>query len=156
MSVRCPSVVRPKFYKSSFRKILHCLSPPWILCVCPPLLSSIICLSLPQITMLSGKKLLYLTLSVCRSVCPSSVFLWKNDLTSIAPERLIFSMQPAFYLIRRNIERELKSKIFWGHLSNPNFKVFFIAISINKQARRLIFSMQLDFNLTFWLYLIGQ
>ena len=41
-----------------------------------------------------------------------------------------------------------KSKIFWGLLPNPNFKVFFIAIFIIKQASWLIFCLQLDFNLT--------
>ena len=39
-----------------------------------------------------------------------------------------------------------KLKIFLGYLPNPNCKVFFIPISTNKQARRLIFVC--DFNLT--------
>ena len=35
-----------------------------------------------------------------------------------------------------------------GRLPNPNFKVFFLLFFRIKQARRLIFSIQLAFNLT--------
>ena len=49
-------------------------------------------------------------------------------------------------LTRRNIEK--KFELCCGHLLNPYLKVFFIAISRIKQARRLIFSMSLNINLT--------
>ena len=46
-------------------------------------------------------------------------------------------MKLYFYITRRHIEEE-KLEIFSGCHSNPNFKVVFIAISTNKQARRLV------------------
>ena len=49
-------------------------------------------------------------------------------------------------LTRRNIEK--KFELCCGHLLNPYLKVFFIAISRIKQARRLIFSMSLNIKLT--------
>ena len=49
-------------------------------------------------------------------------------------------------LTTRNIEKNLE--ILRGHLLNPNFKVFFIAISRIKKAKRLIFDKLLYSNLS--------
>ena len=65
----------------------------------------------------------------------------------MAPWKLIFGMQLAFDITKRNIDRT-KLELFGGSLPNPKFKVFFIAVSIIRQNRRLIFVMQHEFNLT--------
>ena len=88
---------------------------------------------------------LLVCLSVCRSACMSVglSFCGKQILTtSVAPWKLIFGMQPAFYLTKRNIEKKIGK--FLRSSSKSKFKVFFIVITTIKQAR----SMQLDFNQT--------
>ena len=49
-------------------------------------------------------------------------------------------------LTKTNIKKNLE--LCWGHLPNPNFKVFFIAVSIMKNNRMLNLGMSLDVNIT--------
>ena len=51
-------------------------------------------------------------------------------------------MKLYFYITKDHIEEE-KLEIVSGHLPNPKFKVIFIAISTNQQARRLLFVCEL-------------
>ena len=145
MSVRCPSVPNVRNLLSERSYIVR--SPLEYYVSVPPPLEYY--MSVPPLKWLFGPARSFYT-SPCLCV-GLSVGLSMGKTFNPLPWHLwswFWHASCFFYLTRRNSERRKTSKIFWGRLSNPNFKVFFIAISIIEQARRLIFGMRLDFNLT--------
>ena len=120
--VRCPlSGVRPKFQKFSFRRILPCPSPHGILSVCPPPPPLRYCMSVPPSNDYFVRQGAYIHNLVCVSVFP-----WVKYLTHFHGTWSWLSVCSLLFTLLEEILRGKKTKI----------------------ARRLIFGMQLNFNLS--------